>query len=142
MNMSDAEGTAGSRPGRTGQDPVTGLFLALRDAWLAAARTQSQPAPHITPGNLAPGNPEATPAAGASAVASLLTPMVGVLGAVADFTTAAARQRLDPSGTASKADASPPGQNGPAAADFLQPIGDAMLIAANRSVNFWFGLAQ
>jgi hypothetical protein len=37
---------------------------------------------------------------------------------------------------------SPPGRNDAAAAELLLPIGHAMMIAANRSVSYWLGLAQ
>jgi hypothetical protein len=33
--MSNAEGIFGSGSGRSGHDPVTGILIAMRDAWLA-----------------------------------------------------------------------------------------------------------
>jgi hypothetical protein len=71
--------------------------------------------------------------------ATLLGPMIGVLGAMADL-AAANRQRFDqPSAGAATHSG---GQHDPIAADFLLPVGQAMMIAANRSVSYWFGLAQ
>jgi hypothetical protein len=55
---------------------------------------------------------------------------------------AATRQRYDQPGAGQAADSSPPGQKDATAADFLLPIGHAMMIAANRSVSYWLGLAQ
>ena len=86
--MSNPEGIFGSGSGRSGHDPVTGILIAMRDAWLAGigltgnARGQS----------MAGGNPGA-----AFTAATLLAPMVGVLGAMADL-AAANRQRFDPPG--------------------------------------------
>src|SRR5579864_9322521 len=96
--MSNAEGASGSGPGRPGQDPVTGFFLAMRDAWLAAARTENRMMPSMSGGNVAAGNLGTASPGGTSPTANLLAPMMGVLGAMADF-TAAARQRLDQPGT-------------------------------------------
>lgn len=132
MRISDAEGTFGYGSGRPGQDPVTGFFLAMRDAWLAgAALSENLAAP-----SMAGGNPEAT-----SPAADLLAPMIGMLGKMADF-AATNRQRFDQPGAGPAAHSSQPGQNDAAAADFLLPIGHAMMIAANRSVSYWLGLAQ
>src|SRR5260370_41193843 len=101
MRISDAEGTFGSGSDRPGQDPVTGFFLAMRDAWLAgAALSENLAAP-----SMASGNPEATaPAAG------LLAPVIGGLGKMAHF-AATNRQRFDQPGAGPAAKASPPGQN-------------------------------
>jgi len=129
--MSDAEGTFGSGSGRPAQDPVTGFFVALRDAWLAGAALSE----NLTAPSTAGGAPGAT-----SPAAGLLAPMIGVLGKMADF-AAANRQRFDQPGAGPAAQASPPGQND-AAADFLLPVGHAMTIAANRSVSYWLGLAR
>jgi hypothetical protein len=132
MRMLNAEGTSGSGSGRSAQDPVTGLFLAMRDAWLAgAALTENLTAP-----SMAGGNPGAT-----SRAAGLLGPMIGVLGAMADF-AAVNRQRFDRAGAGPAARSSSPGPNNAAAADLLLPIGYATMIAANRSVSYWLGLVQ
>lgn len=129
--MSNADGSFGSGPGRLGRDPVTGIFTAMRDAWMAIAPTES------TTGRPVPGgNPQA-----ASAAASLLGPMIGMFGAMADL-AAANRQRFDLPGAETAAQPAPGGQSDPSAADFLLPIGSAMMIAANRSVSYWLGLAQ
>lgn len=82
------------------------------------------------------GNPGA-----AAPATTLLGPMIGVLGAIADL-AAANRQRFDQPGTGTAAHSAPGGQGDPVAADLLLPIGHAMMIAANRSVSYWLGLAQ
>jgi hypothetical protein len=102
----------------------------MRDAWLAAAR-ENPAAPHL---------PGADPGA-VSPAAALFGPMIGVLGAMADF-AAASRQRFDQPGPGAAAHPSPPGPNEAAAADLLLPIGHAMMIAANSSFSYWLGLAQ
>jgi hypothetical protein len=130
--MSNAEGIFGSGSGRSGRDPVTGIFIAMRDAWLAAIALKE----NVGGQPMAGGNP----GAGAPA-ATLLGPMIGMLGAMADL-AAANRQRFDPPGAGTAAHAPPGGQDDPVAADFLLPIGQAMMIAANRSVSYWLGLAQ
>jgi hypothetical protein len=130
MRMSNAEGMFGS--GRSAQDPVTGLFLAMRDAWLAGAALKE----NLTAPSMAGGNPGAT-----SRAAGLLGPMIGVLGALADFANAN-RQRFDQAGAGPAARSSSPGPNDAAAADLLLPVGYAMMIAANRSVSYWLGLVQ
>jgi hypothetical protein len=132
MRMSNAEGTSGSGFGRWAQDPVTGFFVAMRDAWLAGAALKET----LTAPSMTGGNPGAT-----SPAAGLLGPMIGVLGAMADF-AAANRQRFDQPGTGPAARPSPPGQDDAAAADLVLPIGLAMTIAANRSVSYWLGLVQ
>jgi hypothetical protein len=110
---------------------VAGFFLAMRDAWLAAAR-ESQASPTM-PG----GTPGTT-----SAAAGLMAPMIGVLGAMADFAAAGAR-RFEQAGAPPAAPPSGTGPNGAAAApDLLLPIGHAMMIAANSSFSYWIGLAQ
>jgi hypothetical protein len=130
--MSNAEAPFGSGSGGSKQAPITGFFLAMRDAWSAgAALSESLTAPPKG-GN----NTEA-----ASPAAALLGPMIGVVGAMADF-AAANRPHFDQTGAGPAAGSSPPGQDGSAAADLLLPIGHAMMIAANRSVNYWLGLVQ
>jgi hypothetical protein len=130
--MSNAEGTT-SRPGsgRTRQDPVTGFFLAMRDAWLAGAVLKET----LTASSIGGGNQEVTPPG-----AGLLEPMIGVLGAMADF-AAANRQRFDQPRAEPEAGSSR-GQDDAATTDLLLPIGHAMMIAANRSVSYWLGLVQ
>ncbi len=134
--MSNAEGSFGSGSGR-GSDPVTAIFMAMRDAWLAgSAALKENVSGQAMPG----GNPGA-----ASPAASLLGPMIGMLGAMADM-AAASRQHFEPPGakaaTGSAHGSAPGVQSDPAAADLLLPIGQAMVIAANRSVSYWLGLAQ
>jgi hypothetical protein len=130
--MSNAEGTT-SRPGsgRSRQDPVTGFFLAMRDAWLAGAVLKET----LTASSIGGGNQEVTPPG-----AGLLGPMIGVLGAMADF-AAANRQRFDQPRAEPEAGSSR-GQDDAATTDLLLPIGHAMMIAANRSVSYWLGLVQ
>ena len=128
--MSNAEGIFGSGSGRSGHDPVTGILIAMRDAWLAGIGLKE----NASGQSMAGGNPGA-----ALPAATLLGPMIGVLGAMADL-AAANRQRFDqPSAGAATHSG---GQHDPIAADFLLPVGQAMMIAANRSVSYWFGLAQ
>ena len=128
--MSKAEGGFGSGSGRSGHDPVTGIFIAMRDAWLAVAPRES-----VSERSMPGGNPGA-----AFPATTLLGPMIGMLGAIADL-AAANRQRFEQPGAAAAAHSPPNGQDDPAA-DFLLPIGHAMMIAANRSVSYWLGLAQ
>jgi hypothetical protein len=128
--MSNAEGIFGSGSGRSGHDPVTGILIAMCDAWLAGIGLKE----NASGRSMAGGNAGAVLPA-----ATLLGPMIGVLGAMADL-AAANRQRFDqPSAGAATHSG---GQHDPIAADFLQPVGQAMMIAANRSVSYWFGLAQ
>ena len=128
--MSNAEGIFGSGSGRSGHDPVTGILIAMRDAWLAGIGLKE----NASGQSMAGGNPGA-----ALPAATLLGPMIGVLDAMADL-AAANRQRFDqPSAGAATHSG---GQHDPIAADFLLPVGQAMMIAANRSVSYWFGLAQ
>jgi hypothetical protein len=131
--MSNTEGTFGPGSGGSRQDPVTGFFLAMRDAWLAGAAALKEP---LTASPIGSSNPQAM-----SAAASLLGPMIGMVGAMADF-AAANRQRFDQPGAGPAASSPPPGQDDAAAADVLLPIGHAMMIAANRSISYWLGLVQ
>jgi len=103
----------------------------MRDAWLAGAALKET----LTASRIG-SNPGAT-----SPVAGLMGPMIGVLGAMADF-AAANRQRFDQPGAGPAASSPPPGQDEAAAADLLLPTGYAMMIAANRSVSYWLGLVQ
>jgi hypothetical protein len=132
MRMSNADGTFGPGSGRSRQDPVAGFFLAMRDAWLAGAVLNET----LTASSIGGGNPEATPPG-----AGLLGPMIGVLGAMADF-AAANRQRFDQPRAEPAAGSSSRSQDDAATADLLLPIGHAMVIAANRSVSYWLGLVQ
>jgi hypothetical protein len=101
----------------------------MRDAWLAAVAPQENTSGPSMPG----GNPGT-----ASPVATLFGPMISVLGAMADAATA----NRHPPGAGAAAHSAPNGQGDPGAADFLLPMGQAMMIAANRSASYWFGLAQ
>lgn len=129
--MSNAEGGFGSGSGRSGHDPVTGIFIAMRDAWLAVAPKES-----VSGRSMPGGNPGA-----AFPAATLLGPIIGMLGAIADL-AAANRQRVDQPGAGAAPHSAPGGQHDPVGADLLLPIGSAMMIAANRSVSYWLGLAQ
>jgi hypothetical protein len=130
--MSNADGNFGSGPGQSGHDPVTGIFMAMRDAWLAGTGLKKSADGPSMPG----GNPGM-----ASPAATLLGPVIGMLGAMTDLATAS-RQRFDQPGAGPTAALSPGSQGDPGAADLLLPIGHAMMIAANRSVSYWVGLAQ
>ncbi|XIA67039.1 hypothetical protein ACFIOY_15210 [Bradyrhizobium sp. TZ2] len=122
----------GSGPGQSADDPVTGILMAMGEAWLAGLgfreNMSAQSAVGRNPGAGLPGT-------------TLLEPMIGMLGAMADL-AAANRQRFDhPS--AGQPIGSPPGaQENSVATDFVLPMGHAMIIAANRSVSYWIGLAQ
>jgi hypothetical protein len=122
----------GSGPGQSAHDPVTGILMAMGDAWLAGLgfreNMSAQTAVGRNPGAGLPGT-------------TLLEPMIGMLDAMADL-AAANRQRFDhPS--AGQPIGSPPGaQENSVATDFVLPMGHAMMIAANRSVSYWIGLAQ
>jgi hypothetical protein len=64
--MSNGEGIFGS--GRSGHDPVTGIFIAMRDAWLAGIGLKE----NASGQSMAGGNPGA-----ALPAATLLGPMIG-----------------------------------------------------------------
>jgi len=118
----------GSGPGRSAHDPLTGIFMAMRDAWLAGVGLRE---------NMTVQSPAGNPGAGVPGT-TLLGPM---LGAMADL-AAANRQRFDHA-SAGAAIGSPPGaQENSVVTDFVLPMGHAMMIAANRSVSYWIGLAQ
>ena len=90
--MSNADTVPGSDCGQSDRDPVTGLFAAVRDAWLALATANG--CGFVNPGE----------------------------GAAADL---------------------PPGYHQSSiGADFLLPMGQAMMIAGNRSFSYWLNLAQ
>ncbi len=131
--MSNAESTFGPGGGRSGPDPVTGFFVAMRDAWLAGGAALKE---SLSRQSMAGSHPGA-----GSRGDSPLGPMIGMLGAMADF-AAANRKPFDQPAAGPAGDSTPPGQNDAIAADFLLPVGHAMMIAANRSVSYWLGLAQ
>jgi hypothetical protein len=106
--------------------------MAMRDAWLAGVAPKENAGGRAMPG----GHPQA-----ASAAAAMLGPVIGMLGAMADL-AAANRRRFDQPGAGAAAQSAPGDQSEPVAADLLLPIGSAMMIAANRSVSYWLGLAQ
>jgi hypothetical protein len=83
--MSKAESSNGDGPGQSGRDPLTGVFLAMRDTWLEG---------------------------------------VAAMAAGRTFNQATG------------------GQDNAMAADFMLPVGHAMMIAANRSISYWLNLAQ
>jgi hypothetical protein len=121
----------GSGPGRSADDPLTGIFMVMRDAWLASLGLRE----NMTV-------PPATGSPGAGLLgATLLGPMIGMLGAMADLAAANRRRFGQPS--ADGAIGSPTGgQESSVTTDFAVPMGHAMMIAANRSASYWFGLAQ
>ena len=121
----------GSGPGRSAHDPLTGIFMAMRDAWLAGVGLRENMTVQPAAGN---------PGAGLLG-ATLLGPMIGMLGAMADL-AAANRQRFDQSSAEGAIGSPPGGQENSVATDFVVPMGHAMMIAANRSASYWFGLAQ
>ena len=119
----------GSGPGRSAHDPLTGIFMLMRDAWLAGVGLRE--------------NMTVPPAAGSPGAgllgATLLGPMIGMLGAMADLAAANRQRFAQPSADGG----SPPGgQESSVTTDFAVPMGHAMMIAANRSASYWFGLAQ
>jgi hypothetical protein len=129
--MSNAEDIFGFGSGRSEHDPVTGFFLAMRDAWMTGTGLKESGDAQSMPG----GKPGA-----ASPVAVVLRPMMSALGAMADLAAAASQGFGPPNSGATHP--SPDGGREPAAADLLLPMGQAMVIAANRSVSYWLGLAQ
>lgn len=129
--MSNADRVFGSASGRPDHDPVTGIFIAMRDAWLAGMGLKENVSRQSMAGD--------DPGAGFSA-ANLLGPMNGVLGAMADL-AAANRPRLDWPDAGAAGHSAPGGQHDPPV-DFLLPMSRAMIIAANRSVSYWLGLAR
>jgi hypothetical protein len=124
--MSNPESGFWSGPGRSDRDPVTGMFVAMRDAWLAgAAALESLSGPSAASGN--PGMDSAGET------------MIGTVGPMADVTTANFR-RLWGSGMAGGSTEGAPEPS--VTADLVLPIGQAMVIAASRSASYWLGLAQ
>lgn len=73
--------------------------------------------------------------------ATLLGPMISMLGAMADW-AAANRHRFDQPSAGMAPHSPPGGQHDLLAVDLLLPVGQAMMIAANRSMSYWLGLAQ
>jgi hypothetical protein len=129
--MSNAEDIFGFGFGRAGHDPVTGFFLAMRDAWMTGTGLKESDGGQSMPG----GKPGP-----ASPVAVMLRPMITALGAMADLAAANRQGFGRPSSGATHP--SPDGGREAAAADLLLPMGQAMMVAANRSVSYWLGLAQ
>jgi hypothetical protein len=105
----------------------------MRDAWLAGMGLEE----NVSRQSMAGDNP----GAGFSA-ANLLGPLNSVLGAMADL-AAANRPRLDRPDAGAAGHSAPSDQHDPlAAADFLLPMSQAMMIGANRSISYWLGLAR
>lgn len=129
--MSNGERMSSSGPGRSPQESLTATLIAVQDAWLAAiglrGNMSAQPA-GSDPGMRSPG-------------AVMLGPTIATLAAMADW-VAANRQRFDQPSAGPAMDLPPTGQENSALTDFVLPMGQAMIIAANRSVSYWFGLAQ
>ena len=119
-------------PGRSAHDPVTGILMAMRDAWLAGIGLRGKHERAIPAG----GNPGA-----GFPGATLLGPMISMLGAMADL-AAANRQRFDQPSAGEAAVHRRAARRIRSPTDFVLPMGHAMMIAANRSVSYWFGLAQ
>ncbi|MCA1452697.1 hypothetical protein I6F35_05620 [Bradyrhizobium sp. BRP22] len=67
--------------------------------------------------------------------------MIAAVAAMADL-AAANRQRFEQPSAGPAMGLPPTGQESPAITDFVLPMGQAMVIAANRSLSYWFGLAQ
>jgi hypothetical protein len=107
----------GSGPGRSAHDPLTGIFMAMRDAWLAGIGLRENMTVQSAGGN---------PGAGLLG-ATLLGPMIGMLGAMADL-AAANRQRFDQSSAEGAIGSPPGGQENSVATDFVVPMGHAMMI--------------
>jgi hypothetical protein len=73
--------------------------------------------------------------------ATLLGPMISMFGAMANW-AAANRDRFDQLDAGPATLGPPDRQHSPSPADLLLPIGQAMMIATNRSVSYWLGLAH
>ena len=130
--MSNAGSVFGSASGRSDHDPVTGIFIAMRDAWLAGIGLEK----NVSKQSMAGDNPGA-----AFSVPTLLGPMISVLSTLADL-TAANRQRFDQPRPVAAAHSPSGTEHDSLAADLLPPVGQAMMIAANRSVSYWLGLVR
>jgi hypothetical protein len=115
--MSKAESSSSGGLGQSGHDPVIGVFLAMRDAWLEGIAALAGPSrPSAVGSNSGAGLPGEA--------------MIGMLGAMADLATGKG------------ADSTMVDQVSERAADLVVPLGHAMMIGANRSVSYWFSLAQ
>jgi hypothetical protein len=66
----------------------------------------------------------------------------GWLNAVADLASADPRRFAGPGEAAGAADLPPGSARNSVGAEFVLPMGQAMIIAANRSASYWFNLAQ
>ena len=123
--MPNTESTFDTRPGRS--DQGAGILGAMCDAWLAGIRAMEsasgQSAAGSHPGATLPGGP-----------------VIGILAAMADLATDNCRRFGEPGGTA--AGPTMGVQDNSIVADLALPIGHAMMIATNRSVSYWLGLAQ
>ncbi len=76
-------------------------------------------------------------------VTTLCGPMIGMFGAMAEWADDASRHRFDQLTIGQLARSLPGGdQQSPLGTDLLQPMGQALMIAANRSLSYWLGLAQ
>jgi hypothetical protein len=106
--------------------------MAMREAWVAGIGLRED----VGAQSAAGGNSDA-----ASPAAILLAPMIGMLGAMADL-AAANRRRFDQPSPGAEIGSPPGGHESSVATDFVLPMGHAMMIAANRSVSYWLGLAQ
>src|SRR4051812_24191271 len=121
--MSNAEAISDPGPRRSERDPFTGIFVAMRDAWLASI---AAPKEDISGQSTGGGNPGE-----AFHSASLMGPMIGMLGAMADLATAN-RERFAEPGAGAAAHSPLGGQENSVAASFVLPMGCAMMIAGNR----------
>jgi hypothetical protein len=121
----------GSGPGRSVHDPLTRIFLAMSDAWLAGAGLRENMTVQSEAGNPGTGLLGAT----------LLGPMIGMFSAMADLATANL-QRFDQRSVEGAIGSPPGGRENSVLTDFALPMGHAMTIAANRSAIYWFGLAK
>jgi hypothetical protein len=72
---------------------------------------------------------------------ALLGPMIATLAAMTDW-AATNRQWFDQPSGGHAMGLPPTGQDNSAVTDFVLPMGQAMIIAANRSASYWFGLAH
>jgi hypothetical protein len=115
--MSKAESSNSNGLGRSGHDPVTGAFLAMRNAWLEGiAAMAGASRPSAVGGNSGAGLPGEA--------------MIGMLGAMADLATGKA------------ANSTMGDHDSGRAADLVVPMGHAMMVGTNRSVSYWLSLAQ
>jgi hypothetical protein len=129
--MSNAEAISKFDRGRSVHDPITGLLLAMYDAWLAVALNES-----MSGQSMLGRDPERVLSG-----TSLLEPTIGMLSAMANLATVN-RQGFADADEGPAAHLLAGSRQHSAAVDFALPIGRAMMIAANRSVSYWLSLAQ